>query len=290
MREKFGGKICYTIQDVIQEAKVADTHPLPLQATRMCDLAEVLSGRNRILFLRNTKFPQKSLIVSDVNTLMNKIVWKMYVPQNSGEHVMMSYQNGLLPLSHIKHQLSNKDSSLVIHVLSELKLCRIVSASDLLSLIRFGRVRKEAYNSNSHTVRSYSVPVLILPSHDQQSNCEETPTSLPYVKHDRVACSATYDSTVSIPSSPQCERARESFSPQRSMAPESASKVKDQVCAIRALAAGSQPILLQSASMKVSNECLPQVMSFHSLQSSSVNETYYRSRKRRLSTFSLQIW
>lgn len=303
MHEKLGGQICYTIQDVIQVANTTDTYPLPLQASRLCDLAEVLSRRNRILFLRNTKFSERSLIVPDINTFLNKIVMKIYMPHTSDQHLSMPYQNGLLPLSHIKHQLPNIDSSLVIDVLSELKLCQVVLAPDLLGLIRFGRAASETSSSNSFVVPSHLSPALNHSSHDQQPNYVEKPsTSLPYatsVEHERVAKNETYskipkhsehtNTSASIPPSPLCEGARESFSPQWCTAPESASKIKDQIYALGALAVGSQPIL-HSTSMKMPNE-IRQVMSFHSLHSSSVlhlNESHHKSSKHRLSTSSLQ--
>ena len=272
MLKRFGNSLACTIQDVIQEVKMSDSYPLPLQASQLCNLAQVLSTRAPIFFQQDKKCPENSLLILNIHELLGKIVGTIF----SCQGFAASSQDGIVSLSQIRLQFPDLDSSIILSLLSKLKLCLHVPDPALLSPIRFGRAMKTS------TVRSSSCITLF---QSQAILSEKIPhiSSLSPTKEDKKMAdgmtvhqnSSTIPKSLTgpapTPSSPRCERAKESCSPQHT-APISAVKINDQLCATGASAGGSQP-LLYSMSREVPNDLqrgLHQSMSFHSLQYVSV--------------------
>ena len=294
MLEKFGNRLaCSTIQDIIQKAKTSDTYPLPLQASYLCDLAQALSTRTLTFFLHNKKVPEMSSIVLDLITLLHKVVGILFAPQGYAEHLMVPSQDGILRLSQIKFLFPDLDSSLIMSLLSELKFCLDVSDPNMLSLFSFGRVMKTSAMT-SISSSSIALPQYQLTVHEKMPN---TSLLFPTVAEDHEIILHQNTSGIipesltgptPIPSTPKCERANESCSPQWCTAPLLAAKISDQLYAMGASAGGSQP-LLYSMSREVPNDIqksLHQWTSFHSLQSVPVQ--HLTQSQSRLSTSSLE--
>ena len=87
LNKEFGGKLSCTIDNVVQKASASDTYPIPLQADRLCELAESLSTRTKLLFLRNKEFPERSWIVLDLDTLLIKVNGRVFGPQSLPLHL-----------------------------------------------------------------------------------------------------------------------------------------------------------------------------------------------------------
>ena len=119
-----------------------------MQADRLCDLAEELSTRTKILFLRNKEIPEKSWIVLDIDTLLSKINGRIFAPESLPEHCLTPTHTGVLPWSQIQRHLPDLDPSLVVSFLGRLEFCQVVQDPEVLSLIKFGK------NDTSSTVDS----------------------------------------------------------------------------------------------------------------------------------------
>ena len=277
MLEKFEGGLACTIHDVIREVKMSDTYPLPLQASRLCDLAQVLSQRSPIFFWQDKKFPENGLLVLNLHKLLGKVVGTIFAPQGFAT----SSQDGIVLLSQIRLQFPDLDSTLVLSLLSKLKFCLDVSDSTLLNLVRFGRAMKTSTTRSSSCITLFQSQAIL---------SEKMPltSSLSFTKEDRniAECMMLHQNSsripksltgpAPIPSSPRCEKARESCSPPQHTAPLSAVKINDQLYAMGASAGGSQP-LLYSMSREVSNDLqidLHQWTSFHSLQYISLPQSH----------------
>ncbi len=283
--EKFGDRLACTIQDVIQVAKTSDTYPLPLQTSCLCDLAQVLSTRLPIFFLHNKQFPEKSLLVLNIGGILGKVVGTIFGPQGFGEYPVVSSRDGVLPLSQIMLdcKLPNMDSSSVLSLLSELKLCLDISHPNILNLVRFGRVKKIRSSScitlpESKAALSEKMPVT-------SSFSTEMTGAMIYQNSSRILMGSA-----PVPSSPRCERARESCSPPQHTAPISAVKISDQIYAMGASAGGSQPLLNSMHMSRVAlndlQKGLRQWTSFRSLHYVSV--PHLTQTQGRLSTSSLE--
>lgn len=275
MLEKFGDRqLACTIQDVIQVAKVSDTYPLPLQASRLCDLAQILSTRLPLFFLHNKKLPEKSLLVLNVDELLGKVVGTIFGPQGFSKHPVASSQDGVLPLSQImlNCKLLHMDSSSVLSLLSELKLCLDISDPDMLNLVRIGRIMKSSTTSlqSSSSITLPESQVILSEKISVGSEHQELAEVTLHQNSSRIQKFST--GPAPVPSSPRCERARESCSPPQFTVPLSAVKISDQLDAMGASAGGSQP-LLYSMSREVPNDFqtgLHPWTSFRSLQYVSV--------------------
>ena len=273
MLDKLGDKLACTIQDAIHEAKRDVKYPLPLQASRLCDLAQVLSTRFPILFLRDKEFPEKSLVVLKLGELFSRVVGTILAPQGFAG----SSQDGILSVPQIRLHFPDLDPSLVLSLLLKLKFCLAVSDPTLLSLIRFGRAMK------SSTTRSSSC-ITLFQSQAQAIASEKVPhtPSLSLTKEDEKMTEGlmvhqnprripkSQLSPAPIPSSPRCEKARESCSPPQSSVPLSALKISDQLCAMGASAGGSQPMLYSPLTGEEPQIDIHQWPSLRSLQQVSV--------------------
>ena len=139
LTKEFEGKLSCTIEDIIQKASASDKYPIPIQASRLCELAEALSTRTKILFLRNKESPEKSWIVLDIDTLLSKINGRIFAPQGLPEHCLTPTHTGVLPWSQIERHLPDLDPSLVVTFLGRLEFCQVVKDPEVLSLIKFGK-------------------------------------------------------------------------------------------------------------------------------------------------------
>lgn len=135
LTQEFNSKLSCTIEDIIEKAKRSESFPIPIQASRLCDLAEDLSTRTKILFLRNKEQPEKSWIVLDIDMLLKKINGRIFAPQGLPEHCLTPTHTGVLPWSQIERHLPDLDPSLVVSFLGRLEFCQVVKDREVLSLI-----------------------------------------------------------------------------------------------------------------------------------------------------------
>lgn len=132
--QHFRKSLACTIQDVTKVAEESD-YPLPMQPECVCELAEAVSARTKILFLRNRFHPENSWIVVNIDALLRRIHGKIFAPSGLPDYVFQPTQTGVLPWSQIATHFPDLDSSLVVAFLHQLELCQVISDSEVLSLI-----------------------------------------------------------------------------------------------------------------------------------------------------------
>ena len=139
LTKEFDKQLACAIEDIVQKVRASKTYPIPMQADRLCDLAEELSTRTKILFLRNKETPKKSWIVLDIDMLLSKINGRIFAPESLPEHCLTPTHTGVLPWSQIQRHLPDLDPSLVVSFLGRLEFCQVVQDPEVLSLIKFGK-------------------------------------------------------------------------------------------------------------------------------------------------------
>ena len=139
--QHFNKSLACTIQDVTRVSEEFD-YPLPMQPEHVCELAESVSARTKILFLRNSFHPENSWIVTDSDALLSRIHGKIFAPSGIPDHVFQPTPAGVLSLSQITTHFPDLDSSLIVTFLDRLELCQVISDSEVLNLIE-GKKKKE---------------------------------------------------------------------------------------------------------------------------------------------------
>ena len=123
---------------MIKVGQMSD-YPIPLNAERLCELAESLSDRMSILFLKNSWSLEKSWIILDIDSLLNKINGRIFAPRDFKEHCLEASRTGILSWSQIQTSFSDLDPALVVSFLGRLEFCNIVNDPEVLELINNGR-------------------------------------------------------------------------------------------------------------------------------------------------------
>ena len=132
---------------------MSEEFPIPMQASRLCDLAEELSTRTKILFLRNRDCPEKSWIVLDIDTLLKEIHGCIFASESLPEHRFTPTHTGVLPWSQIERHLPHLDTALVVSFLGRLEFCQVVKDPEVLSLIG-GKSDTSSVSSNEEELTS----------------------------------------------------------------------------------------------------------------------------------------
>ena len=126
-----------TISDVMRIAEEQD-YPLPLQPGRLCDLAQALSTRMSILFLKNMSKLENSWIVLDIDKLLHVINGRIFAPASfTKERCLKSSSTGILPFSQLREwfQDINVKPKLVVAFLGHLEFCKAIKDPEVLRLI-----------------------------------------------------------------------------------------------------------------------------------------------------------
>ena len=134
----FRFQLSCTIAEVIKVGQMSD-YPIPLNAERLCELAESLSDRMSILFLKNSQSLEKSWIILDIDSLLSKINGRIFAPQDFKEHCLEASRTGILSWSQIQTHFSDLDPALVVSFLGRLEFCNVVNDPEALQLINSGR-------------------------------------------------------------------------------------------------------------------------------------------------------
>lgn len=134
LAESFHNRFACSIQHIIEAASTSN-YPLPLQADRVCELAESLSACTKFLFLRNSEQPKRSWIVLDIYALLHNINGKIFAPTSFPENVFKPMNTGILTWSELSQEFPDLDPSLLIPFLCRLELCQVISDQDVLNLI-----------------------------------------------------------------------------------------------------------------------------------------------------------
>ena len=132
--QNFEKSFACTIQDVIEVANESD-YPLPIKAEHLCKLAEALSARTKILFLRNYIDPKASWIVLDIDALLRKINGRIFAPKGFAENVFNPSHTGVIPWSQLTKHFPDFDPSLIVAFLGRLEFCQVISDAEVLDLI-----------------------------------------------------------------------------------------------------------------------------------------------------------
>ena len=134
--ENFQERLTCTIHEVMEKAQKSDL-PIPCTAERLCELAEALSDRMSMLFLKNARHPERSWIVLDIETLLSTIYGRLFAPRNFKEHCFEATNTGIVSSLDIQRNFKDLDldPSLVIAFLGRLEFCHEVSDPEVLSLI-----------------------------------------------------------------------------------------------------------------------------------------------------------
>ena len=134
----FRFQLSCTIAEVIKVGQMSD-YPIPLNAERLCELAESLSDRMSILFLKNSQSLEKSWIILDIDSLLSKINGRIFAPRDFKEHCLEASRTGILSWSQIQTYFSDLDPALVVSFLGRLEFCNVVNDPEALQLINSGR-------------------------------------------------------------------------------------------------------------------------------------------------------
>ena len=134
----FRFQLSCTIAEVIKVGQMSD-YPIPLNAERLCELAESLSDRMSILFLKNSQSLEKSWIILDIDSLLSKINGRIFAPRDFKEHCLEASRTGILSWSQIQTHFSDLDPALVVSFLGRLEFCNVVNDPEALQLINSGR-------------------------------------------------------------------------------------------------------------------------------------------------------
>lgn len=168
-------------------ASVSD-HPLPIQATRLCELSGALSACAKILFLRNREQPKRSWIVLDIYALLHNINGNIFAPKGFTENVFMPTNTGILRVSQLSKEFPTFDTSLLIPFLCRLEFCQEISDWEVLSLIGQSPDKSDvedvdkdsatsknegARNHDPKYTRSLSTPhdYSLIPNHPRSASC-----------------------------------------------------------------------------------------------------------------------
>ena len=135
LQQQFQKSFACSINDVIKKAQDYE-FPLPLQCNQLCRFAECISARTKHIFLKNPLEPEKSWIVLDIDSLLQKVHGKIFAPVELPEHVFQPTQAGVLPWSQISKQFPDLEPTLVVAFLRKLEFCQIISDSEVLTLIK----------------------------------------------------------------------------------------------------------------------------------------------------------
>lgn len=156
--EAFRGEMTCTVGEIISKVKERDL-PLPCKPERVCELAEALSERQNILFLRNDTDILQSWIVMEVDTLLTKINGYIFAPINFKEHcINNSSGTGVLAWSDIQKTFGELglDPNLVVAFLGKLEFCEEVIDENVLNLIQHGTAVRLRGRSTSPSCSVYS--------------------------------------------------------------------------------------------------------------------------------------
>ena len=170
LTKEFDKQLACKIEDIVKKIRESEAYPIPMQVNRLCDLAEEVSTRMKILFLRNKESPEKSWIVLDIDTLLSKINGFIFASEKLPEHCLTPTHTGVLPLSQIQRHLPRElDPSLVVSFLGRLEFCQVVQDPEILSLIRNGKSDMLGMADSDDEVGSLA--------HHRQSFCSQMSSS-----------------------------------------------------------------------------------------------------------------
>ena len=151
LREKFDGVLSCTIEEVSHAIKASD-FPLPVKADLLCELAEGLSTRMNILFIRRTSSPEKSWILLDMKTLLSEINGRIFAPNNAPNdfpNALHASATGVVPWSQLHKCFDGVlDPELVIAFLGHFEECKVVEDPELISLITSKEYEKLSWEEN----------------------------------------------------------------------------------------------------------------------------------------------
>lgn len=181
--KEFEGKVSCTIKEVSKKVEQSD-YPLSTNVERLCQLAEALSSRTEILFIRHKKHPHKSWILLQMNIFLTEIHGRIYAPKNFPKSLEAS-ETGVIRWSQIRECFSDfPDPNLVVAFLGYFEECKIIDDPAVLDLID---------EDIATTVRISQQPSIELPSIRPSSTVSPF-TSL----EKRLPC-------INTPKSPFCE-------------------------------------------------------------------------------------
>lgn len=132
--KEFEGKISCTIEEV--SAKVGESdYPLSTNAQHLCELAEALSSRTEILFIRHKLYPEKSWILLQMNVFLTEIHGRIFAPKHFRKSLEAS-EAGVVQWSQIRECFSDfPDPNLAVAFLGHFEECKVIDDPEVLMLI-----------------------------------------------------------------------------------------------------------------------------------------------------------
>lgn len=132
--KEFEGKVSCTIEEVSKKVKESN-YPLSTIAERLCELAEALSSRTEILFIRHRTHPSKSWILLQMNVFLTEIHGRIYAPKHFPRSLEAS-ETGVIRWSQIQECFKDfPDPNLVVAFLGHFEECKIIDDPAVLMLI-----------------------------------------------------------------------------------------------------------------------------------------------------------
>ena len=135
--KEFRGELSCTIEEVSDKIKPSE-YPLPMQAERLCELAEALSTRTEILFIRHKLCPRKSWILLQMDSFLSKIHGRIFAPKKDFDspNSLEASQAGVVQWSQLRNCFTDfPDPNLVVAFLGHFEECKVIDDPEVLSLI-----------------------------------------------------------------------------------------------------------------------------------------------------------
>ena len=132
--KEFEKNVSCTIEEVSRKVKESD-YPLSTKPSRLCELAEALSSRTEILFIRHKTHPEKSWILLQMDVFLTEIHGRIFAPKNFSQSLEAS-ETGVVQWSQILACFSDfPDPNLVVAFLGHFEECKIIDDPEVLVLI-----------------------------------------------------------------------------------------------------------------------------------------------------------
>ncbi len=132
--KEFEKNVSCTIEEVSRKVKESD-YPLSTKPNRLCELAEALSSRTEILFIRHKTHPEKSWILLQMDVFLTEIHGRIFAPKNFPKSLEAS-ETGVVQWSQILACFSDfPDPNLVVAFLGHFEECKIIDDPEVLVLI-----------------------------------------------------------------------------------------------------------------------------------------------------------
>ena len=130
----FQDSIAVTVDTVLNRASI--DFNLHDDYRSICHICEQLNQQGHILFMKNSKSPEKSWIVLDQKILLSLVTGTVFAPQGFKEYSETASSTGVVPFSKLLSQLPDLDPSMFTQFLCHLEFCHEITDTEILALLQ----------------------------------------------------------------------------------------------------------------------------------------------------------